>query len=131
MSSTWTDELFSEMSAKYVARMNELPEEERANESVEVVAEIAKEHGFTPNSFRMKLLQADLYIKKGPAKSSSESKAKGTGGARTSKATAHAELVAAFTDGGVATDDIDMAIVEKLTGKAAQHLAELVRKVTK
>lgn len=130
---TWTDELYAEMKQAYLARMEELPEEDRAKHSAEVVQEIAAENGFTVNAFRMKLSRDGVYIKKAPATAASkaasgEAKA---GGSRTSKADAQAELIAALTDGGVANDAIDMAIVEKLTGKAAQHLAGLIRTITK
>lgn len=128
--SVWNDEKFAELSALYVSRMNELDEEDRPKHSGEIVKEIAEANGFSANGFRMKLTSAGLYIKKG-APESTKAEGKSTGGARTSKATAHAELVAAFSDGGVNSDELDMAIVEKLTGKAALHLAELVRKITK
>lgn len=130
--STWTEDKFAEMSAEYVSRMEELDEADRPSNSIEVVKEIAEKNGFTTNSFRMKLTQAGLYIKKDATAKATKGEGKAaTGGARTSKATAHAELLAAFSDGGVTEADIDMAIVDKLTGKAALHLADLVRRVTK
>lgn len=128
----WTDEKFAEMRAEYVSRMDELGED-AAKHSAEVVAEIALAHGTTNNGFRMKLSKDGCYIKKEqtatPKAKAADGKA--TGGARASKATAHAELVAAFSDAGVVGDELDMDIVEKLTGKAALHLAELIRKITK
>lgn len=127
----WTDEKFSEMKQEYVARMEELGED-APKHSAEVVAEIAAAHGTTPNGFRMKLSKDGSYIKKEAATSSTKAKSgESKGGARTSKATAHAELKAALNDGGVSEDDIDSDIIEKLTGKAALHIAELIRKVTK
>lgn len=127
----WTDELFEEMSAAYIARIEELAEEDRPKQSSEIVAEIAETYGFTNNSFRMKLSKANLYVKKESGKASATSETKTGGASRTSKADAHGELVSALTDGGVATDEIDMAVVEKLTGKAALHLSALIRKITK
>lgn len=127
----WTDELFEEMSAAYTSRIEELAEEDRPKHSAEIVAELAEAYGFTTNSFRMKLSKANLYVKKEAGKAAGTSETKTGGASRTSKADAHGELVAALTDGGVASDEIDMAVVEKLTGKAALHLAALIRKVTK
>lgn len=128
----WTPELYAEMASEYTARIEQFPEEERAGISMEIVNELSKEHGVSPNGFRMKLSKEGLYIKKDAAAkkadSSSEPKA---GGARTSKATAHAELRSAFADAGLEEDFLDAAIIDKLTGKAAAHLAEAIRKITK
>lgn len=129
----WTDELYAEMSSEYVSRINEFPEDERAGVSMEIVNELAKAKGVSPNGFRMKLSKEGVYIKKEAGKASkpsSTTEAK-SGGARTSKATAHAELRSAFTDAGLEEDFLDEAIIDKLTGKAAAHLAEAIRKITK
>lgn len=130
---TWTEEIFAEMSAKYVARMEEYGDD-APKFSSEVVKEIAEEYGLAANGFRLKLSKAGLYVKK-EATSSSASKAEGgaakTGGARTSKAAAQAELLTALSDAGIASDEIDSDIIEKLTGKAAMHLAGIIRKIAK
>lgn len=128
----WTDELYAEMSSEYVSRINEFPEDERAGVSMEIVNELAKAKGVSPNGFRMKLSKEGVYVKKeaGKASKPSTTEAK-SGGARTSKATAHAELRSAFTDAGLEEDFLDEAIIDKLTGKAAAHLAEAIRKITK
>lgn len=130
----WTDELFEKMSSEYVARMEQFPEDERPGVSMEIVSEIAQENGVTPNGFRMKLTKAGLYIKKAAgstSKSSASAGEKASGGSRTSKAQAHADLRAAFSDAGLAPDFLDDAIIDKLTGKAAAHLAEAIRAITK
>lgn len=130
----WTDELFEKMSSEYVARMEQFPEDERPGVSMEIVSEIAQENGVTPNGFRMKLTKAGLYIKKAAgstSKSSASTGEKSSGGSRTSKAQAHADLRAAFSDAGLAPDFLDDAIIDKLTGKAAAHLAEAIRAITK
>ena len=130
----WTDELFEKMSSDYVARMEQFPEDERPGVSMEIVSEIAQENGVTPNGFRMKLTKAGLYIKKAAgstSKSSASTGEKASGGSRTSKAQAHADLRAAFSDAGLAPDFLDDAIIDKLTGKAAAHLAEAIRAITK
>ncbi|QIN93136.1 DNA binding protein [Phage NBSal005] len=130
----WTDELFEKMSSEYVARMEQFPEDERPGVSMEIVSEIAQKNGVTPNGFRMKLTKAGLYIKKAAgstSKSSASTGEKASGGSRTSKAQAHADLRAAFSDAGLAPDFLDDAIIDKLTGKAAAHLAEAIRAITK
>lgn len=128
----WTPELYAEMASEYTARIEQFPEDERAGVSMEIVNELSKKKGVSPNGFRMKLSKEGIYIKKEAGKksesTSSEPKA---GGARTSKATAHAELRSAFADAGLEDDFLDEAIIEKLTGKAAAHLAEAIRKITK
>lgn len=127
----WTEEKFQEMRDEYVARMEELGED-AAKHSSEVVAEIAAVHGATPNGFRMKLSKDGSYVKKEASASTTKAKSgESKGGARTSKAAAHSELKAAFNDAGVSEDDLDAEIIDKLTGKAALHLAELIRKITK
>ncbi len=127
----WTDEVFAEMKQEYLSRMEELGADAPKHSS-EVVAEIAQAYGTTNNGFRMKLSKDGCYVKKEATASTSKAKTgESKGGARISKATAHAELKAALNDGGVADEDIDSEIVDKLTGKAAMHLAELIRKVTK
>lgn len=126
----WTDEKYAEMKQEYVSRMDSLGND-AAKHSSEVVAEIAEAHGATTNGFRIKLSKDGVYVKKEAAPVTKGKSGESKGGARTSKATAHAELRAAFTDGGVSEDDIDAEIIDKLTGKAALHLAELIRKVTK
>lgn len=130
---TWNDEIYAEMKQEYLSRMEGLAEEDRPKHSSEVVAEIAEANGFTLNAFRLKLSKEGVYIKKGPATSASKTSEGGakTGGTRTSKAEAHKELIAAFTDGGVSAEDVDMSIIDKLTGKAAQHLTALVRQIIK
>lgn len=130
----WTDELFEKMSSDYVARMEQFPEDERPGVSMEIVSEIAQENGVTPNGFRMKLTKAGLYIKKAAgstSKSSASTGEKVSGGSRTSKAQAHSDLRSAFSDAGLAPDFLDDAIIDKLTGKAAAHLAEAIRAITK
>ncbi|QIN99307.1 DNA binding protein [Salmonella phage oldekolle] len=130
----WTDELFEKMSSEYVARMEQFPEDERPSVSMEIVSEIAQENGVTPNGFRMKLTKAGVYIKKAAgsaSKSSASTGEKASGGSRTSKAQAHADLRSAFSDAGLAPDFLDDTIIDKLTGKAAAHLAEAIRAITK
>lgn len=130
----WTDELFEKLSSQYVEQIEKHPEDERPGISMEIVNELAKDASVSPNGFRMKLAKAGLYVKKEAGKAAAGTggtKEKASGGSRTSKAAAHSELKAAFSDAGLDLEFLDAEIIDKLTGKAAAHLAEAVRKITK
>ncbi|AFQ22265.1 DNA binding protein [Pectobacterium phage My1] len=128
----WTEELFNELASEYQSKINAYPEDERGTVSMEIVNEVAKAAGVTANGLRIKLTNAGLYVRKTtvtkPAATKGESK---SGGARTSKADAHSALRGAFSDAGLEDGFLDDEIIDKLTGKAALHLAEAVRKITK
>lgn len=118
--STWTDELKSEAVELYTAE-NPTPET-----SMEIVAIVAEKLGFPPNSVRMILTKAGVYVAKGEAgskKASGESKSSG-GGTRVSKESAHAALADAISALG---KEPDMEIISKLTGKAAMYLADVIK----
>lgn len=118
--STWTDELKAEAVKKYTDS-NPTPET-----SMDVVSEIADDMGFTPNSVRMILSKAGVYVTKGaPAKKAAAGKdgAK-SAGTRVSKESAHAELAKAIEAAG---KEVDMEIIGKLTGKAAVYLTGLFK----
>jgi len=111
----WTDEAKEEAVAMYTAA------EPTPETSMEVVKEIADELGESPNGVRMILTRAGVYVKKTPASGSSKSKS--TGGGRVSKADAQEALSAALEDAG---QEVDEAIISKLTGKAAVYLTGIV-----
>ena len=111
----WTDEKKTEVIEAY-ENANPTPES-----SMEIVAEIAEEHGESPNGVRMVLTKAGVYVKKAPATKSASSGS--TGGGRVSKAAAIESLTAAISDAGQEVDD---EIVSKLTGKAAMYFAGLI-----
>jgi transposase-like protein len=114
--STWTDELREQAVEMYLAQ------KPNSENSTEVVAQVADELGFSPNSVRMILSKAGVYITKSAgAKPKAETATKGT---RVSKEAAQAELVAAIQAKG---KDVDEEIVSKLTGKAAVYFAGLLR----
>lgn len=121
------------LAAKYVELIEKLPEDERPAASMDVVSEVAKEFGIPINSARVHLTREGVYIKKEPAKKAASADGEKKGGARTSKAAAHAELKTAFMDAGLSEDKLEEGadIIEKLTGKAAIFLAESVRLITK
>ena len=92
--------------------------------SMEIVAEIAEEHGESPNGVRMVLTKAGVYVKKAPATGGTKSTS--SSGGRISKAAAIESLTAAISDAGQEVDD---EIISKLTGKAAMYFAGLITAV--
>lgn len=130
MSFEWTEEATTEVEAVYKGKLEELleanPETEAADHSREALVAAAKAVGTSEASARIKLNKLGAYVKVTPKKT--EPKAgSGGGGKRLNKAEQQAELVSAFRDHGV--EDLDMSIVEKLTGKAAAHLAAKIREI--
>ena len=90
-----------------------------AENSMEVVAEIADDMGESVNGVRMILTKAGVYIKKAPV----ASKSANGGTARVSKAAAQEALSAVILDAGQTVDD---DIVSKLTGKAAVYFTSII-----
>jgi len=89
--------------------------------SMEIVKDIADELGESPNGVRMILTKAGVYVRKTPATRSSGGGS--TGGGRVSVADAQAKLTSVLSDAGQEVDD---AIIAKLTGKAAVYFAGIV-----
>ncbi|QPB12103.1 hypothetical protein [Providencia phage PSTCR5] len=121
---------------RYVEVISAYPEDERPSITTEVVKQVAEEFGIPANSARLHISRdpRGVYIKKDSAKKSASADGeKKTGGTRTSKAAAQAELKAALLDAGAAEDKVAEGeeIIEKMTGKAALFLAELIRSITK
>lgn len=118
--SNWTEEKKQEVIAAYEA-MEPTPEN-----SAECVKQIAEEFQESPNGVRMILTKAGVYVKK----TTSAKKKEGgtTAGSRVSKAAAHEALTAAITDAGQEPDE---EIISKLTGKAAQYLADVILAIKK
>lgn len=122
--SQWTPELKEKVIAMYQENMP------TAENSTEIVKEIAEELELTANGVRMVLIQAGVYVKKevastgGTTKTSSTDgkKAAGTGTKRVSKEDSIASLKAKIEAAGKEVDD---DILDKLTGKAAVYLASL------
>lgn len=118
-----TDKLREEVTAAYVETMEGYEEEERPKVTMEVVAGIAEEFSLTPNSVRVILTNAGVYIlKKIEPKTASAGAGAGT---RVNKDSAHKALTAALEAIGVV--DVDQEVVTKLTGKAAQYLAACIQ----
>lgn len=120
---------------RYVEVISAYPEDERPQFTTEVVKQVAEEFGIPANTARLHISRdpRGVYVKKDSGKSTTSSGEKKSGGTRTSKAAAHAELKSAFKDAGVSEDTLAEGeeIIEKLTGKAALFLTELVRSITK
>ena len=107
----WTDELKATVIDAYTSA------EPTAENSSEIIKEIAEEHQQSPNGVRMVLVQAGVYVKKeAAAGGKSKPEAKGDAPKRVSKESSIAALRAAIEARGGPVDD---EILEKLTGKAA------------
>ena len=91
--------------------------------SMEIVKDVADSLGESPNGVRMILTRAGVYVKKSPTRSSSSSNS--TGG-RVSKADAQNTLKDAIQDAG---QEVDMSIIDKLTGKAAVYITGIINAI--
>jgi transposase-like protein len=112
-SMSWTDEKKQEAIDMYVG------EEPTPENSMEIVADIAEQLEESPNGVRMILTKAGVYVRKTPAAKSSGS----SGGGRVSVADAQSSLTDALNDAG---QEVDSAIISKLTGKAAVYFTTVV-----
>lgn len=113
MSFEWTDENRADAIKRYQEA------EPTAENSMDIVTEIAEDIGASPNGLRMILVKADVYVKKEASAASSSSKATGT---RVSKADAQASLKEAIR---AQDKEVDDDIIDKLTGKAAVYFTAL------
>jgi len=116
----WTDES-KEQAVEMYQDAEPTPET-----SMEIVKDIAEELGESPNGVRMILTKAGVYVRKTPAAKSSGGGS--TGGGRVSVADAQAKLTSVLGDAG---QDIDEAIISKLTGKAAVYFTNVVESLNK
>ena len=91
--------------------------------SMEIVKDIAEELDESPNGVRMILTKAGVYVKKAPAAGNGNGGSTG-GTGRVSKQAMQDELTAAITDLG---QEVDEDIISKLSGKAAQYLARVIK----
>lgn len=119
--SDWTDELKQEVVDKYLAA------DPTAENSVEIVKQIAEEVDKTPNGVRMVLSRANVYVKKEGSSSSSKATTSGTASKRVNKAEAIDALKKAITK---LNQDVDDDILDRLTGKAAIYLKSVLDAVS-
>ena len=110
----WTDEAKQQAIELYTA------EEPTPENSMEIVKDIAEQLEESPNGVRMILTKAGVYVRKTPARSSSNGS---SGGGRVSVAGAQSDLTSALSDAG---QEVDAAIISKLTGKAAVYFTGIV-----
>jgi hypothetical protein len=92
-----------------------------ADNSMEIVAEIAEDLGQSVNGVRAILSKDGCYIAKGKSPSKAS-----TGTARVSKADSQTALTAALEAAGQVPDE---TIISKLTGKAAVYFTEAINSV--
>tara|TARA_B100000809_G_scaffold80980_1_gene79269 strand:+ start:406 stop:774 length:369 start_codon:yes stop_codon:yes gene_type:complete len=113
----WTDEKKAEVVSMYEGA-DPTPET-----SMEIVKEIADQVEESPNGVRMILTKAGVYIKKA---TTSKASTDGTASKRVSKVAAHAKLTAEITNAG---QEVDADIIDKMSGKAAMYLADIISKM--
>ena len=92
--------------------------------SMEIVKDVADSLGESPNGVRMILTRAGVYVKKAPTRSSNSSNS--TSGGRVSKTDAQNTLRDAIQDAG---QEVDMSIIDKLTGKAAVYITGIINAI--
>ena len=92
--------------------------------SMEIVKDVADSLGESPNGVRMILTRAGVYVKKAPTRSSNSSNS--TSGGRVSKTDAQNTLKDAIQDAG---QEVDMSIIDKLTGKAAVYITGIINAI--
>jgi hypothetical protein len=123
----WTDEKRKLVVDSYVATMETdyTTDEERASASVEVVKDLADEHGETPNGVRQMLSSAKVYIKATPVKPKASAASTGTA-TRVNKAEAIQTLRDLISQATDSPDNLDEDILSKMTGKAAQYFSGIL-----
>lgn len=124
--STWTPEQ-KEAAVKHYLQICEdeyETDEQRAENATEIVKTVADALDKTVNGTRLQLSKAEVYIPQKPKASAAKGGAK-KGGAKLSKADQIAELKSTILSATAEGTEVDDAILDKLTGKAAAHLAEL------
>lgn len=115
----WTDEQKKQAIAAYEAG------EPTAENSTELVKEIAEDMEVSANGVRQVLVQAGVYVKKDVAAAGkgTATKTAGDKAPRVSKESQIAELKAAIEAKGA---DVDDEILSKLTGKAAAYFTKVL-----
>jgi hypothetical protein len=117
----WTDESKAEVIKAYV---DAKPTEKT---SIEIIKQLAEEHGQSPNGVRAILVAAKVYIKKDPSTGSATKSTKDGGTTtRVSKETQIKNLRDTITDLG---GEVDEEILEKLTGKAAEYFTNVIKTI--
>lgn len=113
----WTPEQKEEVVEAYTSR-SPTPEN-----TIEIIEELVEEFGKTKNGIRIILSKAGVYIKKAPVKKSNGSSG---GSKRVNKKEALEKLTQLIEAKGC---NVDEDIINKLTGKAANYIAEILETV--
>jgi predicted transcriptional regulator len=111
----WTDELKEQVAEAYLAA------NPTAENTMDIVKEIAQDVGKTPNGVRIILTKAGVYVKKEIAKAATSSGT--TASKRVNKAEAIDALKVTIVKRG---NEVDADIVDRLTGKAAVYFNGLL-----
>jgi hypothetical protein len=127
----WDDEKRNEAKEMYLERIAEYPAEEQPKMSMEVVASISDELGFTKNSVRAILQRMtndegeSVYVKavKAPAARAAST------GKKMSKADSLEELRNSLRDNGVELSEEFEESIKSMTGKAALAIAGAIRSI--
>lgn len=118
----WTPELKAEAIAQYVERIAEFLPEDQPLHTLDVVAELATEYGFTKNSMRGVIQQSEHYVRAAKKEVVSDKPAS----KRPNKAQALAELKSAISDGNA---EVNEEILGKLTGLEAVYFTSVIRTI--
>lgn len=123
--STMDDETKQEIVDAYL-KANPTPEN-----SMDIVNELAEELGKSANSIRMILSNAGVYVKKTAKAATTTSKSSDSDEVKTSRKSKQSsidDLSDAIRNAG---QEVDEAIVSKLTGKAAEYFNSIIRSISK
>ena len=118
----WTDELREQVIKQYTDA------NPTADNSMEIVKEIAEEIGATPNGVRMVLSKAEVYVKKADSGKKATGDKPAAKTTRVSKEDAQNALTEAI-EGLGATADAE--IISKMTGKAAIYFTSVLQSLSK
>lgn len=117
MASDWNDELRAKVIKMYQSK------NPTAENSMDIVAEIADEVGKTVNGVRMILSKAEVYVKKAEEPKGKTEKATST---RVNKADSIEALSNIISEFGSEPDE---EILGKLTGKAAVYFTQVIKDI--
>jgi len=125
--SDWTQEQREEVVATYEAAVEGLEDIAAYDAGRAAITEMSENLGKTPVAVQTIVSRAGKYIKK-PAGAGGATATASTGTTRVSKADAIAELTQLIE--GIDAELVDEAILSKLTGKAAQYFASILKTAT-
>jgi hypothetical protein len=98
--------------------------------SMDIVNELAEEHSKSPNSIRMLLSNAGVYVKK-VAKAAANAKTTDSDEVKTSRKSKQSSIDDLSEAIRASGQEVDDAIVSKLTGKAAEYFNSIIRGISK